>query len=732
MSNSKYIIVMAIFLFFMFSSCVSTTQTVHVVGKGSSLSSAVKNIVLQIKSKSDFTARNIQISANNFWEQGTRINLPFSSILAQTLSSEFSKYSANITLQDTGNKPLKVVGSYIIAGNDVLITVRLRSMGDAASTDLAVAEGRISKDNIGMKWFKPEFERIARSLVSLLEFDYSGMLSLKVKTPSFMPGTPSQAELAIGDELSKYMKDAFAASSVFREAGDSYEKADAVLKGDYSKQGQNMVFHVSIIDKETKKHLAGAKISTDMQSIPHELLQSKIQSLDDLVQEVSKLILQECRPHLNKLNKLNRSKDKTSIVYIGQNSFHDSSLKAITPFGRRVADKLKDILSETSFFTITDDPSARADLILSGHYFKDQYKIFLSVDLNQIKKTTQGMQKKHISSVQGRLEEKFCSNDLFEPDFKGYTDYLMYNLENEAAKKLPTLERTNLVIHKFKFENQKHFSKLSDYLDSYFLNYFASSIHFAPVTNTQKILERSLTRGKRTIVATNNSEATIASVSNAYYYVSGSFWPQSNGSSIEIKTKLSNIKGQVLASEQVLLKNNNIDKEWLKIPNQTTAFLPKSPESSNQELSIELFTQKGRNNLSYKKGEEIIFFAKANKNVHVKIFTSDALQNIYRIYPNDFAKQNLIFRAGQVTSIPNNTYASDFKFEVQGTTGNEMVFAFASSKPLPDLPGSKDAVFGMKQVKLTTQEIIEWFLNYTRKRGISLSWDFLPVLTTSD
>ncbi|MEN8123431.1 MAG: DUF4384 domain-containing protein, partial [Bacteroidota bacterium] len=104
--------------------------------------------------------------------------------------------------------------------------------------------------------------------------------------------------------------------------------------------------------------------------------------------------------------------------------------------------------------------------------------------------------------------------------------------------------------------------------------------------------------------------------------------------------------------------------------------------------------------------------------------------NIFRIYPNDFEKQDKIFRAGEVTAIPNNTYSKDFKFEVQGTTGNEMVFAFASNRPLPDLPDSKDAVFGIKQVKLTTQEIIEWFTDYTRKRGISLSWDFLPVLTT--
>jgi hypothetical protein len=727
MNNNKLILIMAtVFLSLIFSSCVSTTSkapAAPVVGKGSSLSTAVKNIVLQIKARSDFTQKDIQISANNFWEQETRMNLPFSSILARSLSAEFSKQGANITLQDSANKSLKIVGSYITAGNDVSIIVRLRSMGEAASTDLAVAEGRISKESVDMKWFEPEFERIARSLVNLLELDYSGMLSLKIKVSSFKPGTPSQAEIALGDELSKYMKDAFAASSVFREAGGSLDKADAVLNGDYSKLGQNMVFHVSIADKKTSKHLAGAKISTGMANIPLELLQPKIQSLDDLAEKVSKLILEKSQSEL---------KNKTSIIYIGKNSFHDSKLKAVTLFGRRVSDKFKDILSEKKFLTITDDPSIKAGLILTGHYFNDQHNVFLSTDLSQIKKTSRGLQKTHIASAEGKLDPKFCSRALFKPDFRGYTDYLMKTLENQAAKKLPTLERTNLVIHKFKFENQKHFSKLSDYLNSYFLNYFASSIHFSPVTNTktQKMVERSFTRGARTIVAAKSSEAAIASVSNADYYISGSFWPRDKGNmdngSIELKTKLLNVKGEVLASEQVQvsLKNCNIDKKWFEIPDQTTKLLPEA-----SELTIELFTRKGRNNLSYKKGEEIIFFAKANKNVYVRIFTSDALKNIYRIYPNDFEKKDLMLRAGQVTSIPNNSYASDFKFEVQGTTGNEMVFAFASDTPLPDLPGSKDAVFGMQQVNLTTEEIIEFFTNYTRGRGISLSWDSLPILT---
>jgi hypothetical protein len=700
----------SILLSFILSSCVETKT--HVVGKGSSLSSASTNIVSIIKSKFDFTDRNIQISANNFWEKGTRLNLPFSSVIAEALSSEFSKFGAKITVQDTGEKPLKAIGSYMVAGNDVLIIVRLRSMGENASTDLVVVEDRISRDNMDPRWLEPEFERIARSLVQLLEFDYSGMQSLKIKTPSFTPGTTLQPELVLGDELSKYMKDAFASSSVFREAGDSLEKADAILKGDYTKMGQEMVFHASIVDKTTTKHFAGAKIATDIQNIPGELLEPKIQSLDDLAQKVSELILKECRHKL---------KNKANIVYIGKNTFHDSGLKAVTAFGHRIGNKLKDILSEASLFSVTDDPSASADLILSGSYFKDHDNIALSIDLNQLEKSIYGCSKKNIASVQGKLGLKYCDKNLFKPDFKGYTDFLMYSMENKAMAKLPCLSRTDLVINKFRLENKKYFSKFSDYLNDHFLDYFTSSMYFSPVTDTQKILTESSTRGERTIVAVQSSEAIVASMTNVSHYISGSFWPKSNGS-IEIKTRLANTDGKVLASEQVLLKNVNVDNTWLKKPK--TIVMP--PDS---ELLVELFTQKGRNNLSFNKGEEIIFFAKANKNVFIKIFTSDAEHNVFRIFPNDFDKKELIFKAGEVTSIPNNQYASDFKFEVQGTTGNEMVFAFASDRPLPDLPGSKDAFFGMKQVSLSIKEISDWFTDYTRKRGISLSWDSIPILT---
>jgi len=709
--TKKLMFVCSIVFSIFFSSCIATNAPV--VGKGSSLSSATTNIVFGIKSRFDFSNRKIQISANNFWEKGTRLNLPFSSVLAEALSSEFSKSGARILVDQTDETSLKAIGTYIIAGKDVLITVRLRHREAGESIDLAVLEDRISRDSMDPRWLEPEFQRIARSLVRLLEFDYKGM-PLKVWTPSFEPGSPEQSELVLGEELAKYMKDALGASPMFRDVGASFEKAGAVLTGEYLRTQQTMVFHVSLKDKVTSGHFAGAKMSMDIQNIPKEVLTPKSQSFDGLARKIFQLTLKECSTRL---------KNQGNTLYIGTNSFHDTGLKAITPFGHRITQKLKDIFSETPLFSVTDDPSDNVAFILSGQYGTDADALVLSVDIHQIEKSLTGCRKNTISSVQGNLDLEFCDKKSLVPDVKGYTDFLMYRLEQEAMVKLPCIGRTDVMVHKFKFENKKEFSKLSEYLNGYFLDYFASSPYFSPVTHSEKKLTRSLSMGTRTIVVTKTSEATIAAAARASHYITGSLWPRANGD-IEIKTTLKNIKGDILASEQGLVKNANIDKAWLSAPEKEIELLPPTGI-----LSIELFTQKGRNNLSFRKGEEIVFFAQASKPVYVKIFTSDAEHSVFRIFPNDFEKENLIFQAGEVTSIPNNQYNSNFKFEVQGTTGKEQVIAFASDLPLPDLPGSKHAAFGMKQVNLTLKEITDFFVNYTVKRGISLSWDFLPILT---
>jgi hypothetical protein len=184
------------------------------------------------------------------------------------------------------------MGSYQVAKNDVVITIKLRTMGDTSSTDLAVVQERISKNSMDPKWLEPEFGRMARTLVSLLESDYTGMGFLQIKTSEFMPGVSSQPGLVLGTQFEKYIKDALASSSVFQASGDSLARANAVLKGDYTKMGSKMVFHASIVDKKNNKNLAGAVFETKLEDIPRDLLSPRVQSLDGLAGKIAAAIIE--------------------------------------------------------------------------------------------------------------------------------------------------------------------------------------------------------------------------------------------------------------------------------------------------------------------------------------------------------------------------------------------------------------------------------------------------------
>ncbi len=103
-------------------------------------------------------------------------------------------------------------------------------------------------------------------------------------------------------------------------------------------------------------------------------------------------------------------------------------------------------------------------------------------------------------------------------------------------------------------------------------------------------------------------------------YIEGSFWPGNNGE-IQIKAVLSSVQGQILASEHINISKHKIDPQWLELQENVNFTNALDTLSNNDSrLSIELLTQRGLNNLSFQKGEEILFLVKANKNVYLKIF----------------------------------------------------------------------------------------------------------------
>lgn len=703
----------------MLCSCVSSEQ--HVVGKGSSISDIAGTMAYDIHSRYSVKGRNIQIGPNNFWEGTTQLNLPFSSVLSDTLSAKFSELGANITLQETGENPLRLMGTYKAAGNDVLVTVKLRTMGDASSTDLVVVQERISKKDMDASWLDPQFSRMARTLVRMLEDNYAHFTNMKVAVKDFTPGISSQPELGLGSAMAKYLDSALGSSAIFQSSGNTV--SEAVLKGEYSLMDGKMVFHAMIATSKDSRTVASATFQVPKEQIPRELMQSQIQSLDDLVGKVAARILES-------YSKLSADEKGSSRVCVSRKNFVDMSSKSISPLSMLLADKFATAFSQGRQLNVVSEMDRNIDWVCAAQIYSDTSGVTVRVSFDRKIKNRDRISFETVIAKEERLNAPYCRLDWFENRLNHRTDFLMHQLEKKSAARLASDAPVEIVINRFKYQNSQHYSKFSDYLEGYMLDYFADSMYFAPVKNIEQRLTKIKTRGIRSIVPTKKTEATVAALANAQYYIEGSFWPAANGS-VEIKATLLTVQGKILASDHIIVSRGQFDPTWLEIP-APQHYSQNIDLLSNQggHLSFELLTQKGRNNLSFGLGEEILFFIKANKNVYIKLYSIDAQNSIYRIYPNEFTASAPLARAGRVTAIPDNSYSSDFSFQVKGETGNEMVFAFASDTPLPDLPGSSDTGFhGMRQVNMNIRQIKQWFSDYALKRGISLSWDSLPIRT---
>nr|WP_319494006.1 DUF4384 domain-containing protein [uncultured Desulfobacter sp.] len=712
----------ALLILYMLSACA--VPGTHVVGRGSSLAQLTSSLTRQIHKAHNIAGQAVQINANNFWESQTRMNMPLSTVLCDALSADLSKLGARITLQEIGTHPLIILGSYHRANQEMAVTLRLRHMGDYAGTDLAVAQGRIAVSDMDPAWLTPEFSRLARTLARLLEDNYTSVTRLSIQSADFMPAGPFQPELVLGPEFGKYMTTALSVSPVFGVSGRSDTRFR--LKGEYSCMGKKALFHAVITDQETGRQITGASVGVRTADVPGELLARRCQTIETIATKIGEALIRDYKvsPHTNA---------GTGMVYVGKQSFHDAGRKAVIPLSAILSDAFTHFFSRHPMFTVTDNPAMPPALLLSGTVLQTGSGLKIGAGLAGIRATGSGRMWETIAFDRETLDLAHCRDDWFKVDLRGKTDYLVQSLEFKSLAHIPLLpgeRRPDIVINRFKYQNTMHYSKFSDYLNDYMLDSFSGSWTFTPVKHIEERIAAARTRGLRSIGLEKKSGAAAASLAGAEYYIEGSFWPKTDGS-IDIKASLNSTSGQVLASDHVEIRQAQIDPAWLKIdvPAELSSLLT-APTGTESSLAVELFTNKGRNNLSYAKGEEIIFLVKANKNVFVKLYTVDPDRKIYRIYPNAFTRNRGMIPAGEVSYIPDTNYSEDFSFLIQGKTGSEMVFAVASDAPLPDLPESSDTGFyGTRKIHKDINGIKLWFSEYALPRGISLSWDALPVKT---
>ncbi len=243
----------------------------------SALDRAAQELASQLNQQLPLSGRVIKVSDNLFWEQRTRVNLPFSSPLRDALATALARYGARVSLQEIGPEPLVMTGDYEIFRSDVTITVEIRRMGESASKALAMARTHLDMKSLPRAWFRPEFSRIAKTLIRYLDENYHGVEKFAVEIELPKPGLPGQPPLVLGRYLKKHLEEAVASSLWFipkgaEEGGRASDILPAVLETTYSQVGNGYLINLQIKNQKGAV-MTAAQLSVDRKDIPKDLLE---------------------------------------------------------------------------------------------------------------------------------------------------------------------------------------------------------------------------------------------------------------------------------------------------------------------------------------------------------------------------------------------------------------------------------------------------------------------------
>ena len=694
----------------------------------SSLQQTVEKIITSIQEKTPLIGQSIQISENNFLERNTNTNLPFSRVLADMLAAELSRQGAIVTLQETGQQPLRLFGSYTNDSGIVAITVQLRKMGESGGADIAVVQSHLTSKNIPRNWFDMKFGRIARTLVYQLEKNYHELQRpIEVLGQPWHPGLSGQPTLQLGQEMSRYVEDALSSSPVFRPIITPGNTTDTFLNGTYDRIGDQVALHVNIT--KASRILTSTDFTVSIADVPTDLLKPTIQSLKDAVDALVGKLEKACKQNTALMNT-----PKFRKIFVSKNYFNDPQDETTYPLSIKLSQAFQGSLHQTDFFSVTDNPKCPTGLFLSGTYHREGGQLILSVKLRSRQDLHDSTTKKFdlLATAQEILNQKYWGDDWFTPSVKGKMDYLMFCLEKKYADSQTTDQNHKLLVNSFTFEHTHLYSPFSHYISLYAKDYFSGSLAFTPVTDVEQKLKKIQSVTTRSIVPHQTTAGTIARITNASHLIQGSYWNTASDK-IEIRGELTDEQGGILASGRVRIPNKLVCQDQLKLPQADDANFMGDLEILTQSdattpLSVELFTQKGRNNLSFAEGESIVFYIKSNRSAYVRIFNRTPDGTIYRIFPNDYDTGQHPIPQNSVTAIPNINYNQMFEFIVEGIPGNELVFAYASEKPLDDLPGV-DLEHGMRQINLTVKQIHDRYTEHAARYGFALFRDVIALRT---
>ena len=147
-------------------------------------------------------------------------------------------------------------------------------------------------------------------------------------------------------------------------------------------------------------------------------------------------------------------------------------------------------------------------------------------------------------------------------------------------------------------------------------------------------------------------------------------------------------KGDRLASARIEVEKSALRSKGLTLaPKNVTKEMLEPPKVETPELKVKLWTDRGDGGV-YRQGELMYVYLQANHDCYVRLIYTQADGTNIQIFPNAHDKDNKI-RKGKTYVIPDK--GDKFEFEVTGPFGAEVLQVFASTEPLPALPGEETA-----------------------------------------
>ncbi len=715
----------------------------------SPLTRAAGKIADQLDRIYPMAGKRFQISQNNFWEEGTKLNLPLSVPISNFLSREISKRGGITAVTPSDELPVTVMGSYYLDSRSVILTVKLRQAGMEASQDIAVAQAPLKRKKLKPEFFEVKFERVARTMARLLEENYRHAGSVAVVVAPLKPALSSQVPLALGKAFKQYMEHSLGASDVMvLGSSDAVpgSGSPARLTGSYALSNNELTLHLELGTKG-KKMIASAFYKVGLDKVPGFLLASANQSVADLGEELAEgLMGSGLGPGLGP------GPGGAGLPHILINPMWiacDGS-RSVPAFSTKLSTGLEAALVNRGRAGVTRRFTRKVDYVLTGSYARESGSLSAVINLDRVVWQERGFSLVRERSAASALPLNFIEDSWFDKTAETTLFYLLGQIETQAMATRECSLGQKLLLKKISFKESALFSPFSNYINTIAMDYFSKSPLFAPARSVEKKLaafrkakSRSLTRAvaenRRGIGIVSNKKEPVpanvepmAAIVKASFFMTGSYWP-SGADAVELKLGLYTVDKTVVGTDAVNVAKGLVgDQALFELPQaENSGFIKDQNGLENQQggsgLGFEIFTQKGKESLYFRNGEEIIFYAYAGRDAYINIFNKDAKGNIYRIFPNAFDAAGRV-KSGDAVVIPDAAYGHDFSFTVQGSLGDELVFAAASDMPLPDLPGDRLA-HDMVQVSLSIEAIKERFKRYSRTYGSRLAWDYFGLRT---